>query len=565
MQGLPATDSSRRQVFVDNIKIAEGSNGYSLVSSTSTKPVAPRITPKPVAPRITPKPVAPSVTSKNLVTYWSLDSTSHKIVGNLTNGARLTSNEGANFDGIDDYLNLGKLNISGKITLAAWILSDDLSNCSYRDCRIISKATGTAEQEHYIMVSTVRVGEQTRLRFRLKTNGVTSTLIAASGNITENEWIHVAAVYDGITMRLYKDGVEVGSRAKRGSITPNNKASLWIGDNPPNYGTRPWKGNIDDVRIYNYPLTNNKISVLANTNPPSQTMEDVTAPKISNIKTTVTDTTATITWNTNESSSSTIQYGLSNYYGNDKNNSSLITSHKVTLKNLVAGKLYHYQINVEDSNGNNKSSLNHTFTTKENLVKIWSMGMGKGTGTLVNGAQLTSYEGVKFDGYDDYLNIGKLNISGNAITISGWFKSYDLSNCSYRDCRIISKATGTAEQEHYLMVSTIKIGKQTRLRFRLKTNGVTSTLIAAYGNIIENEWTHVTATYDGKAMRLYKDGVEVGNKVNKGSITTAYNVPLWIGGNPSGATSRPWRGHIGNVSIYNYAMTTSQVLELIKY
>jgi hypothetical protein len=37
MQGLPATDSSRRQVFVDNIKIAEGSNGYSLVSPNIKK------------------------------------------------------------------------------------------------------------------------------------------------------------------------------------------------------------------------------------------------------------------------------------------------------------------------------------------------------------------------------------------------------------------------------------------------------------------------------------------------------------------------------------------------
>jgi hypothetical protein len=113
------------------------------------------------------------------------------------------------------------------------------------------------------MVSTIKVGNKTRLRFRLKTNGRTSTLVAASGDIVKNQWVHVTAVYDGQTMRLYKDGVEVGSRAKRGNITTNSKSSVWIGGNPSGATSRPWKGHIGDVRLYSYPLTNTEISRLA--------------------------------------------------------------------------------------------------------------------------------------------------------------------------------------------------------------------------------------------------------------------------------------------------------------
>jgi hypothetical protein len=64
-------------------------------------------------------------------------------------------------------------------------------------------------------------------------------------------------------MRLYKDGVEVGSRGKRGSLTANSKTPVWIGGNPSNATSRPWKGHIGDVRIYSYPLTNAEISKLA--------------------------------------------------------------------------------------------------------------------------------------------------------------------------------------------------------------------------------------------------------------------------------------------------------------
>ncbi len=602
------TDSNRRQLFIDNLRIAEGSNGYSLVNSGSapiSKPEASKPAPKPVASKPAPKPVAAeevtlkptSVRSPNpgikkkQIAHWLMDSATGTSVidrsgygheGKLVNGAKVITDEGVKFDGVDDYLNVGKLDITGNaVTVGAWFWANDLSNCQKNDCRIISKAAGISEQDHYFMVSTIKVGSKTRLRFRIKTNGRTSTLTATSGDIAVDEWVHVTASYDGERMRLYKDGVEVGSKAKQGDITPDNNSSVWIGDNPPTAGSRSWKGNIANVQVFNYAMTGSEVSDLASAEISSPATNDVEAPKISNMNVDVTNTTAVITWDTNEASDSLVGYGLTKNYGDFNDNSGLfVTTHKITLDNLELGKSYHYRVRARDAEGNETSSEDFTFTvaggaTEDNLVAHWQGDTGTKTtvfdssgngfvGHLKNGATLLPNEGVKLDGIDDHMDLGKLDATGNAITVGAWFWSDDLANCKKNDCRIISKATGLSEQDHYFMVSTIKVGGKTRLRFRLKTNGDTSTLIADSGDIVKDEWFHVTASYDGEKMRLYKDGVEVGSLAKSGHITSNKNASAWIGDNPPHAGDRPWKGNVGDVRVYNYPMTNSEVFELVR-
>lgn len=213
------------------------------------------------------------LTESFLQSHWPLDegsgATATDITGNgydglLTNSPVWNGNE-LLFDGIDDFVNVGIVEVSsGKLTITSWVQSDDLENCGARDCRIISKATGTAPQNHYWMLSTIKVGNQTRLRFRLKTRGTTSTLIASSGDLMEGERFHVAATYDGTTMRLYKDGVEVGSLAKTGGINANDEVETWIGGNPNDANSRPWKGLIADVRIYQKALSANEVNDVKN-------------------------------------------------------------------------------------------------------------------------------------------------------------------------------------------------------------------------------------------------------------------------------------------------------------
>ncbi len=210
--------------------------------------------------------------SDGLVGYWpldegsgttTLDASGNGHTGTLVNGPLWIDGPSLDFDGLDDHIDVGTFDVTGTaMTLAAWIFPEDLDNCVARDCRIVSKATGTAENDHFFMLSTIQSGNETRLRFRLKTGGTTSTLIASSGSLSENTWQHAAAVYDGSSMLLYLDGALVGSTSKTGSLTADDSVSVWIGGNPPSGTERPWDGLLDEVRIYGRALTAAEILAL---------------------------------------------------------------------------------------------------------------------------------------------------------------------------------------------------------------------------------------------------------------------------------------------------------------
>lgn len=167
------------------------------------------------------------------------------------------------FDGSNDRVDLGALDIPGNgATLMAWVYIDSFTGSS-GDGRIISKADGVQENDHYWMLSTIYVNNQGhRLRFRLKTDGTTTTLIG--GSLLSGRWLHTAAVYTGTTMILYIDGIEVARGQKSGVLSQNSSISAWIGDQPPTPGTRPWHGTIDDVRIYQSALTQTEIQLAMN-------------------------------------------------------------------------------------------------------------------------------------------------------------------------------------------------------------------------------------------------------------------------------------------------------------
>ena len=74
-----------------------------------------------------------------------------------------------------------------------------------------------------------------------------------------NAWTHLAATYDGTTLRLYVNGIQVGTRASTGSMTTSSNA-LRIGGNT--IWGEYFTGLIDDIRIHNRALTATEIQEL---------------------------------------------------------------------------------------------------------------------------------------------------------------------------------------------------------------------------------------------------------------------------------------------------------------
>ncbi|MBI2542608.1 MAG: hypothetical protein HYW24_00255 [Candidatus Aenigmarchaeota archaeon] len=91
---------------------------------------------------------------------------------------------------------------------------------------------------------------------------------------------------------------------------------------------------------------------------------DTTAPSISSISaSSITNESAAISWTTDESATSELEYGKDTNYGSVGSNSTLKTSHKFTLTGLSSSTTYHYRVKSKDVSNNQGVSGDNTFTT----------------------------------------------------------------------------------------------------------------------------------------------------------------------------------------------------------
>jgi hypothetical protein len=99
-------------------------------------------------------------------------------------------------------------------------------------------------------------------------------MLASGTSLTANTWTHLAGTYDGTTIRLYVNGVQVTSMAHTGAIaTAGNPLTIGGNTVDGNYFT----GVIDEVRVYNKALTAAQIVSDMNT-PVSATVNTLIPP-----------------------------------------------------------------------------------------------------------------------------------------------------------------------------------------------------------------------------------------------------------------------------------------------
>lgn len=156
---------------------------------------------------------------------------------------------------------------------------------------------------------------------------------------------------------------------------------------------------------------------------------------------------------------------------------------------------------------------------------------------------------LSFDESSIGVEIGPLNVFTNAISI---LANVNRNTSSNVDGRIVSKAIGSGSDDHFWMLSNLNGS----LRARIKTGGITKTLVGGNLPIDSSGWTHVAMTYDGATLKIYIDGIEVGSLAVTGEIDSD-PVPAMIGNNYNPYSS--WSGDIKDVKIYNYALSPSEI------
>jgi hypothetical protein len=94
------------------------------------------------------------------------------------------------------------------------------------------------------------------------TFGTAGVVTFGTAALPQNAWSHVALTYNGATLRLYVNGVQVSSQARTGNIVTSTNALQIGGDS---LFTQFFKGLIDEVRVYNVALTAAQIQSDMNT------------------------------------------------------------------------------------------------------------------------------------------------------------------------------------------------------------------------------------------------------------------------------------------------------------
>ena len=153
------------------------------------------------------------------------------------------------FDGVDDLvtvLDAPALALTSGMTLEAWVEPSRLGSWK---AVLMKEQLGSLAYGLFADSDTgVPTGE-------IFVGGVKS--VGGSGQVPVDEWTHLATTYDGVTQRLYVDGVEVASRAVLGTIAVSAGALL-IGGNAFD-PTQSFNGVIDEVRIYNRALSQSEV------------------------------------------------------------------------------------------------------------------------------------------------------------------------------------------------------------------------------------------------------------------------------------------------------------------
>ncbi len=155
------------------------------------------------------------------------------------------------FDGQGDYVDCGnppEFTIRDQITFAYWI-----------KVRAFDASWNTVIAKGDDSWRSSRAGTNNFMEAAV--GGTSGNFLYGSTPVDDEQWHHVAAVYDGATFKLYVDGGLDGSEESTGQIAVSSY-NVYIGENSQATG-RYWNGLIDDVVIYNRALSTGEVLYLA--------------------------------------------------------------------------------------------------------------------------------------------------------------------------------------------------------------------------------------------------------------------------------------------------------------
>ncbi len=108
----------------------------------------------------------------------------------------------------------------------------------------------------------------------------------------------------------------------------------------------------------------NTASPISPEDPTGPPVPDTTPPVVSGVSIAPTDSTAVVSWITNEAASSRVEFGPTSSLGSPAvSDSALVTDHSLNLSGLAPQSTYYYRVISTDASGNTTTTNQATFTT----------------------------------------------------------------------------------------------------------------------------------------------------------------------------------------------------------
>jgi hypothetical protein len=184
--------------------------------------------------------------------------------GNNTNslqaaslGARST-NWALQFDGVDDYVrveDIGNFDFTSTLTLEAWVKPNSVAGTGSFKGIISGRQSSNPNSTGGWIVNTNK-DNSSKWALSICTP-FCNAAISPTGSLIVGEWAHIAATYDGSTIKIYQDGTLIGSTAQTGDVSYSTY--LFIGA----WGSA-FNGIIDEVRVWNIARTQDEIQSTMN-------------------------------------------------------------------------------------------------------------------------------------------------------------------------------------------------------------------------------------------------------------------------------------------------------------
>ena len=137
----------------------------------------------------------------------------------------------------------------------------------------------------------------------------------------------------------------------------------------------------------------------------------------------ITDTSAIITWVTDELATSMVNYGNSTSLGSTASDGAFVTDHSITLTNLTPATLYYYEVSSTNAEGNttvdSNGSAYYTFTTaapSTTPLTISSVAAGNITDTSAIITWITNEPATSLVNYGNTTALGSTASDGTLVT-----------------------------------------------------------------------------------------------------------------------------------------------------